>query len=122
MGEFHANPNLNNRIFLAKQQNRAPFISDTLYGDDLLRTQGNNFRTPIVIGRRDEIPQDQPIDYFLQRHFQGNPYVRRMHPYTSNMLVDVVPSVYNTNPVYHAVGVSSNLIDTPITSNSSPFT
>jgi len=22
-----------------------------------------------------------------------------MHPYTSNMLVDVVPSVYNTNPM-----------------------
>ena len=65
MGEFHANPNLNNRIFLAKQQNRAPFISDTLYGDDLLRTQGNNFLTPIVIGGRDGTPQDQPIDYFL---------------------------------------------------------
>ena len=39
MGEFHTNPNLNNRIFLAKQQNRAPFISDTMYGDDLLKTQ-----------------------------------------------------------------------------------
>ena len=109
MGEFHANPNLNNRIFLAKQQNRAPFISDTLYGDDLLRTQGNNFRTPIVIGRRDGTPQDQPIDYFLQRHFQGNPYVRGMHPYTSNMLVDVVPSVYNTNPLAGRGGYEKNL-------------
>jgi hypothetical protein len=72
MGEYHPNPNLNNRIFLAKQQNRAPFISDTMYGDDLLKSQGNNFRTNIVIGKRDGIPQDQPIDYFLQRHFQAN--------------------------------------------------
>ena len=99
MGEFHANPNLSNRMFLAKQHNRSPFVSDTLYGDSLLKTQGNNFRTNIVIGKRDGIPQDQPIDYFLQRHFQANPYVRGMHPYTSNMLVDVVPSVYNTNPL-----------------------
>jgi hypothetical protein len=109
MGEFHPNPNLNNRIFLAKQQNRAPFISDTMYGDDLLKTQGNNFRTNIVIGKRDGIPQDQPIDYFLQRHFQGNPYVRGMHPYTSNMLVDVVPSVYNTNPLAGRGGYEKNL-------------
>ena len=109
MGEYHPNPNLNNRIFLAKQQNRAPFISDTMYGDDLLKTQGNNFRTNIVIGKRDGIPQDQPIDYFLQRHFQANPYVRGMHPYTSNMLVDVVPSVYNTNPLAGRGGYEKNL-------------
>ena len=31
MGEFLPNPNLNNRIFLAKQQNHAPFVSDTMY-------------------------------------------------------------------------------------------
>ena len=66
MGELYPNPNLNNRIFLAKQQNRAPFVSDTLYGDDLLNSQGSNFRTPIIIEKRDGIPQDQPIDYFLQ--------------------------------------------------------
>jgi hypothetical protein len=62
MVEFHANPNLNNRIFLSKQQNRAPFVADSLYGDDLLKTQGNNFRTPIIISKRDGTPQDQPID------------------------------------------------------------
>ena len=109
MGEFRANLNLNNHIFLAKQQNQTPFVSDTLYGDDLLKSQGNNFRTNIVIGKRDGIPQDQPIDYFLQRHFQANPYVRGMHPYTSNMLVDVVPSVYNTNPMAGRGGYEKNL-------------
>ena len=61
MGEFRTNPNLNNRIFLAKQQNRAPFVTDTLYGDSLLKTQGNNFRKNIVIGKRNGIPQVQPI-------------------------------------------------------------
>ena len=99
MGELYPDPNLRTRLFLAQQLNRSPFISDSVYGDDLLKTQGSNFRTPIIIGKRNGIPQDQPIDYFLQRHFQANPYVRGMHPYTSNMLVDVVPSVYNTNPL-----------------------
>ena len=66
MGELFPNPNLNNRIFLAKQQNRSPFVLDTLYGDDLLKTQGNNFQAPIIIGKRDGTPQDQPFDYFLQ--------------------------------------------------------
>ena len=80
-----------------------------MYGDSLLKTQGNNFRTNIVIGKRDGTPQDQPIDYFLQRHFQANPYVRGMHPYTSNMLVDVVPSVYNTNPMAGRGGYEKNL-------------
>ena len=56
MGELFPNPNLNSRIFLAKQQNGAPFVSDTLYGDDLLNTQGSNFLTPIIIGKRDRIP------------------------------------------------------------------
>ena len=109
MGELFPNPNLNNRIFLAKQQNRVPFVSDTLYGDDLLKTQGNNFQTPIIIGKRDGTPQDQPIDYFLQRNFQGNPYVRGMHPYTSNMMVDIAPSVYNTNPMAGRGGYEKNL-------------
>ena len=109
MGDLYPNPNLNNRIFLAKQQNRAPFVSDALYGDDLLNTQGSNFRTPIIIGKRDGIPQDQPIDYFLQRNFQGNPYVRGMHPYTSNMMVDIAPSVYNTNPMAGRGGYEKNL-------------
>ena len=61
MGELHANPNLRTRLFLAQQQNRSPFVSDSLYGDDLLKTQGSNFRTPIIIGLRNRVPQDQPI-------------------------------------------------------------
>ena len=84
-------------------------MSDSLYGDDLLKTQGNNFRTPIIIGKRDGTPHDQPIDYFLQRNFQGNPYVRGMHPYTSNMMVDNAPSVYNMNPMAGRGGYEKNL-------------
>ena len=110
MGELYADPHLRTRLFLAQQLNRSPFISDSVYGDDLLKTQGSNFRTPIIIGKRDGTPQDQPIDYFLQRHFQSNPYVRGMHPYTSNMLVDVVPSVYNTNPLAGRGGYEKNLV------------
>ena len=110
MGELYPDPNLRTRLFLAQQLNRSPFISDSVYGDDLLKTQGSNFRTPIIIGKRNGIPQDQPIDYFLQRHFQSNPYVRGMHPYTSNMLVDVVPSVYNTNPLAGRGGYEKNLV------------
>ena len=67
MGEYHANPNLNYRMFLAKQNNGVPFVTDSLYGNDLLQTQKSNFKTAIEIGRRDGIPQDQPMDYFLQR-------------------------------------------------------
>jgi len=37
MGEFLPNPNTDNRIFLAKQQNSLPFVTDTLYGNDLLK-------------------------------------------------------------------------------------
>ena len=64
MGELFPDPNLNNRIFLAKQLNRAPFVSDSLYGNDLLKTQNSNFRTPIVNGTRNGVPPDQPVDYF----------------------------------------------------------
>ena len=64
MGELYPDPNLRTRLFLAQQLNRSPFISDSLYGDDVLKTQGSNFRTPIIIGKRNGIPQDQPIDYF----------------------------------------------------------
>ena len=109
MGEYHANPNLNYRMFLAKQTSGVPFVTDSLYGNDLLQTQNANFKTAIEIGRRDGIPQDQPMDYFLQRKFQANPYIRGMHPYTSNMLVDVVPSVYNTNPMAGVGGYEKNL-------------
>ena len=109
MGEFRPNPNTDNRIFLAKQQNSLPFVTDTLYGNDLLKTQNSNFRTPIVNGTRNGVPPDQPVDYFLQRHFQANPYVRGMHPYTSNMMVDIAPSVYNTNPLAGVGGYEKNL-------------
>ena len=109
MGEFRPNPNTDNRIFLAKQQNSLPFVTDTLYGNDLLKTQNSNFRTPIINGTRNGIPPDQPVDYFLQRHFQANPYVRGMHPYTSNMMVDIAPSVYNTNPLAGVGGYEKNL-------------
>ena len=44
MGEFRANPNINNRLFLSKQKNTAPIIADGLYGDALLNTQTFNFR------------------------------------------------------------------------------
>ena len=39
MGEFRANPNINNRIFLANQKHTTPIIADGLYGDALLNTQ-----------------------------------------------------------------------------------
>ena len=64
MGEFRPNPNTDNRIFLVKQQNSLPFVTDTLCGNDLLKTQNYNFRTPIVNGTRNGVPQDQPVDYF----------------------------------------------------------
>ena len=93
MGEFRANPNLRNRIFLASQTHSIPFVTDSLYGDALLKTQDYNFRGPTIDGTRNGTPHIQPPEYFGQQKFQANPYVRGMHPYTSNLMVDVAPSV-----------------------------
>jgi hypothetical protein len=109
MGEFRANPNINNRLFLAKQKNTTPIIADGLYGDALLNTQNFNFRGPTIDGSRNGTPHGQSPEYFAYQKMQSNPYVRGMHPYTSNMLVDVVPSVYNTNPLAGNGGYEQNL-------------
>ena len=109
MGEYKANPNIRNRIFLANQRHTTPVINDGLYGDALLNTQTFNFLGPTIDGTRNGTPHGQPPEYFGQRKFQSNPYIRGMHPYTSNMIVDVSPSVYNTNPLAGNGGYEKNL-------------
>ena len=109
MGEFRANPNIRNRIFLAGQTHSAPFLTDSLYGDALLNTTTFNARAPTIVGTRNGTPHGQPPEYFAQRNFQANPYVRGMHPSTSNMMVDIAPSVYNTNPMAGMGGYKANL-------------
>jgi hypothetical protein len=99
MGEFRTNPNIRNRIFLAGQTHSTSFLTDSLYGDALLNTQTFNFRGPTIDGTRNGTPHGQAPEYFGEQKFQSNPYVRGMHPYTSNMMVDIAPSVYTTNPL-----------------------
>ena len=109
MGEFRANPNIRDRIFLASLSHSTPFISDSVYGDALLNTQTFNFRGPTITGVRNGTPHGQPPEYHYQQKFQANPYVRGMHPFTSNMMVDIAPSVYNTNPLAGRGGYEHNL-------------
>jgi hypothetical protein len=109
MGEYKANPNIRNRIFLANQRHTTPVINDGLYGVALLNTQTFNFLRPTIDGTRNGTPHGQAPEYFGQQKFQANPYIRGMHPYTSNMMVDVSPSVYNTNPLAGNGGYEKNL-------------
>ena len=76
MGEFRANPNIRNSIFLASQSHAAPFLTDSLYGDALLNTQSYNFRGPTITGVRNGTPHGQPPEYHYEQKFQANPYVR----------------------------------------------
>ena len=68
MGEFRANPNMRNRIFLAGQTHSTPFLTDSLYGDALLNTTTFNARGPTIVGTRNGTPHNQPPEYFAQIH------------------------------------------------------
>ena len=104
MGEFVPNPNLAARIFHARQKNQPPDLKD-----NLIDSRNFNFQQPSIDGKRNGIPHGQAIDYFVQQHLQEKPYIRGMHPYTTNMMVDIAPSVYNTNPLAGTGGYEHNL-------------
>ena len=99
MGEFQPNPNVAARIFYARQKNASAQLEDNLIGSNLIQSRNFNFQQPSIDGKRNGIPHGQAVDYFVQQNLQSKPYVRGMHPYTSNMMVDIAPSVYNTNPL-----------------------
>jgi hypothetical protein len=109
MGEFVPNPNLAARIFHARQKNQPPDLKDNLIGNNLMNSRNFNFQQPSIDGKRNGIPHGQATDYFVQQKLQSNPYIRGMHPYTSNMMVDIAPSVYNTNPLAGTGGYEHNL-------------
>ena len=109
MGEFVPNPNLAARIFYARQKNTTPQLGDNLIGSSLIDSRNFNFQQPSIDGKRNGIPHGQAIDYFVQQHLQEKPYIRGMHPYTTNMMVDIAPSVYNTNPLAGTGGYEHNL-------------
>ena len=93
MGEFQPNPNVAARIFYARQKNNTPQLNDNLIGSNLMQARSFNFQQPTIDGKRNGIPHGQAIDYFVLQRLQENPYIRGMHPYTSNMMVDIAPSV-----------------------------
>ena len=109
MGEFQPNPNVAARIFYARQKNNTPQLNDNLIGSNLMQARSFNFQQPTIDGKRNGIPHGQAIDYFVLQRLQENPYIRGMHPYTSNMMVDIAPSVYNTNPLAGTGGYEHNL-------------
>ena len=108
MGEFIPNPNLAARIFHARQKKQSPDLKDNLIGNNLMNSRNFNFQQPSIDGKRNGIPHGQATDYFVQQKLQSNPYIRGMHPYTSNMMVDIAPSVYNTNPLAGTGGYEHN--------------
>jgi hypothetical protein len=63
----------------------------------------------VILGLRNGIPDNQDQDINFKRTQQLKPYVNGMNPYKTNLMVDVVPSVYNTNPMAGMGGYEANL-------------
>ena len=81
---------------------------------DYVGTQFINARTQlgpknIILGLRNGIPDNQDQDINFRRTQQLRPYVKGMNPYQTNLMVDIVPSVYNTNPMAGMGGYEANL-------------
>jgi hypothetical protein len=68
-------------------------------GDKYINARRELGTKNVILGLRNGIPDNQDQDINFKRALQLKPYVNGMNPYKTNLMVDIVPSVYNTNPM-----------------------
>jgi len=107
MGDLRPNPGVVNTIWASKQKGNVPKALG-LFGD-VLRKGASSRGVVTELGKRNGIPLNQDQDYYFWQKKQLHPYEHGMHPYKSNRVVDVSPSVYNTNPIAGTGGYEKNL-------------
>jgi len=78
-------------------------------GDKFINARRELGTKNVILGLRNGIPDNQDQDINFKRAQQLKPYVNGMNPYKTNLMVDVVPSVYNTNPMAGMGGYEANL-------------
>ena len=78
-------------------------------GDKFINARRELGTKNVILGLRNGIPDNQDQDINFKRTQQLKPYVNGMNPYKTNLMVDVVPSVYNTNPMAGMGGYEANL-------------
>ena len=81
-------------------------------GDKFINARRELGTKNVILGLRNGIPDNQDQDINFKRTQQLKPYVNGMNPYKTNLMVDVVPSVYNTNPMAGMGAVVWNFIRT----------
>jgi hypothetical protein len=89
---------------IINRQSRIDYV-----GDKFINARRELGTKNVILELRNGIPDNQDQDINFKRSLQLKPYVNSMNPYKTNLLVDVVPSVYNTNPMAGMGGYEANL-------------
>ena len=101
-----ADPSVFSAIWNSKFQRKARIA---YVGDDLIRARAARGTKGTILGLRNGIPDNAEQDLVYQRELGLKPYVKAMNPYTTNLMVDVLPSYYYTNPIAGLGGYEPNL-------------
>ena len=101
-----ADPSVFSAIWNSKFQKKARIA---YVGDDLIRARAARGTKGTILGLRNGIPDNVEQDLVYQRELGLKPYVKAMNPYTTNLMVDVLPSYYYTNPIAGLGGYEPNL-------------
>ena len=101
-----SDPSVYGAIWNAKfnRQSRIDYV-----GDKFINARRELGTKNVILGLRNGIPDNQDQDINFKRAQQLKPYVNGMNPYKTNLMVDIVPSVYNTNPMAGMGGYEANL-------------
>jgi hypothetical protein len=101
-----SDPSVYGAIWNAKfnRQSRIDYV-----GDKFINARRELGTKNVILGLRNGIPDNQDQDINFKRTQQLKPYVNGMNPYKTNLMVDIVPSVYNTNPMAGMGGYEANL-------------
>ena len=101
-----SDPSVYGAIWNAKfnRQSRIDYV-----GDKFINARRELGTKNVILGLRNGIPDNQDQDINFKRAQQLKPYVNSMNPYKTNLMVDIVPSVYNTNPMAGMGGYEANL-------------
>ena len=101
-----ADPSVYSAIWNSKFQKRTKIA---YVGDDLITARALRGTKGTILGLRNGIPDNAEQDLVHQRELGLRPYVKGMNPYTTNLMVDVLPSYYYTNPIAGLGGYEPNL-------------
>ena len=103
---FAADPSVYSAIWNSKFQKKTKIA---YVGDDLITARALRGTKGTILGLRNGIPDNAEQDLVHQRELGLRPYVKGMNPYTTNLMVDLLPSYYYTNPIAGLGGYEPNL-------------